>query len=139
MTKQRLSQAKLQRYHLALNALVASLYDARQRFASCSKLSFRQFSGISRFVKELKALPHTSDYAPFEVQLKRRIVRLQHRLYGLPPAEGRDSYGIFDDVPAVYHPVFEQYAEAAHSLLRTLADVDIYRNHEPLKSVRDLI
>lgn len=136
---QRISPAKLQRLLSSLQALICAVHDARQRYSSCRQLSARRLSGLSRFTKELLGLPHSSNYASFEIQLKRRLVKVQHRLHGRQGAGVGDCYALRDQLPNVYQDAVLCYDDAARELLRSLVDVDIHANHQPLKSVRELL
>lgn len=134
---QRLSQAKLQRLHVALSGVIASVHAARVRYQGCSGMRPRRLAGFSAFLRELLALPHDSDYSLFEVQLKRRLVRTQHQLFGRYADAGPRS--LSERLPVVYHDALDRYADIARELLKTLAEVDITTNHQHLKTVRELL
>lgn len=132
----RITAAKLQRLLRVLQPLIAAVHDARTRFADARHLRPRHLSGLSRFVKDVLSLPHTADLDLFEPVLKRRLVRVQHRLLGHATGEGALPYSLARDLPTVYLPKVRAYEEVAGDLLCALADVPLSR--VPLKSVRDL-
>ncbi len=135
---QRLSQAKLQRLQVALSAVIHAIHDARVRYRDCRELRPRRLAGFSAFLRDLLALPHSADYRLFEVQLKRRLVRTQHRLFGRDGgAPGDCSLDV--QLPSVYLDVLENYRLASRELLKALADVDITANHQPQLSVKALL
>lgn len=134
---QRITPAKLQRLQRALQSLINSVHDARTRFVASRHLRTQPLAGLSRFVKELLALPHSSDYAVFEPVLKRRLVRVQHRLQGHPRVAGGPSFALAQELPSCYGHTVLAYEEAAGVLLRALADVPLTR--APLASVRQLL
>lgn len=131
---QRITQPKLQRLAQATSALVGAINDARVRYRGCRDIRPRKFTGLTKFLKQLLALPHTSDYRPFERGLKRRLVRANHRLVGHVPKPGAQSYSLRGQLPPVYLDIVQKYEAAAAEMLKTLADVQTTR--EPLESVR---
>ena len=137
MAKQRLSQAKLQRLQPSLRDLITAIRDARGVFRDKTGLRPHRLSGLSRYVKQLMALPTGFDLSPFEVQLKRRLVRVQHRVYGLPGLGTTANFSLLDKLGPMYGDQVRAYGAAAGELLRTLADVDISHNHQPLLSVQE--
>ncbi len=134
---QRLNQAKILQVLRALQPLIGAVHDARVRFLDCRQLRPRKLASLSKFLKDLAALSHTADYTPFESQLKRRLIRAQHRLHGFQKAPGGPVYALKAQMPVVYHDIVERYDDAARALLRTLADVPAEKS-EPLKPVSAL-
>ncbi len=134
---QRLSQAKLQRLHNTLRAVISAVHDARMNFTDCRGLRPRRLAGVSSFLRELLALPHTTDYSVFEVQLKRRLVRTQHRVFGFK--QGNNEFALFNRLPLDYEDDLYAYGEVARDVLKALSDVDITKNHQPLKRVAELM
>jgi hypothetical protein len=104
------------------------------RYHQCRELRPRRLAGFSVFLKDLLALPHDSDYSFFEVQLKRRLVKTQHRLFGRNHGNGA-NYALESQMPQPYDEAFQAYQVAAQALLRSLADVDITKHHQALKPV----
>lgn len=45
----------------------------------------RKLSGLSRFLKAMASLPHNTDLRPYEPMLKKRLLKAQHRVFGLNP------------------------------------------------------
>lgn len=132
---QRLSQPSLQRYHRALRNVIADIHDARVRYSrTCGNLKPRILAGTSSLLKELLAMPHDTDLSNYEVQLKRRLVRIAHRIDGLHRGEHDARFSLRKTLPTTYQHTLIRYDEAASELLRRLADVDIKTHHEHLQS-----
>ena len=125
--KQRLSQAKLQRALGALKPLIAAVHDARTRYQDCVHLRTRHLSGLSRLLKALIALPASTDYSPYEAELKRRLIKVQHRVHGMNYLPHAISYALVEDLPVVYRDAVWAYADQAQVLLQSLADVVAHR------------
>lgn len=125
--KQRLSQAKLQRALAALQPAIAAVHDARTRYHDCAHLRTRHLSGLSRLLKALIALPSTTDYTPYEGELKRRLIKVQHRIHGLNYLPQAISYALISDLPTVYRDALWLYDDQARLLLQALADVPAHR------------
>ncbi len=135
--RQRLSQAKLQRLREALRDVIDCVHYARVNEPALRHLRPRRLGGFAAFLREMLSLPHDTDYRPFEVQLKRRLVRTQHRVFGR-----RDD--VFDgslvaQLPDACRGSLERYGLVAGELLKALSDVDIVANHQPLTTVRALL
>lgn len=138
---ERMSVVRLQRCQRALSKLIAAGHDARQGVAGSQKVSLRGLGGLSRYIKELLAVHAKHDITACEVQLKRRLVRVQHRLHGyVRPAEGGTqqggtvAYSLASQLPAVHQKTVERYDERARELLDALAHVDLAGNHQHLVS-----
>lgn len=135
----RLTQSNIQAYYARLQPVITALADARRRYPTCPSSALRQFRGLATFVKQLRQLPHDSDYSKFEVQLKRRLVRILHRLNGHKATPEAQSTGLLDAFPAhVYAGVFERHQEAARAMLRRLSQVDIQTDHQHLQKLQDI-
>lgn len=128
----RLSQAHLQAYYRVYSNLIAALVDARRRYRLDIPGGRRGMRGHSQFVKALMSLSHTQDYSIFEYQLKRRLVRMGHRVWGHKDLAGK---GIAYHLPNVYAEQVEEYRQEWASLMRRLADVDIKNQHQHLTTV----
>lgn len=140
MTKNRLSPSLLQKYSVALSAVICAVHDFNVRYGARMKLSTRGFKGTARFVKDLLALPHTSDLSVFEVQLKRRIVRMNHKILGVDSPRGPQFMSVCSCMPRSAHQVeLNAYENAAKELLKHLGDVDIKSNHQHLQSVQQIL
>lgn len=130
---QKLSQARIQRLQQSTSALVAAIHDARMRFPNCAALRPRQVSALARFLKQLRTLPHHSDFSLFERGLKRRLVRVGHRLQGVGATASAPQYSLQQALPSCYQATVRAYQAEASEALRVLADVPLTR--EPLLSV----
>ena len=134
---QRLSQAKLQRLREALREVIDCVHYARVNEPGLKRLRPKRLAGFAAFLRELTALPHDTDYRVFEVQLKRRLVRTQHRVFGRN--DDALNCSLVDQLPDSCRGALENYGFVARDLLRALSDVDIVANHQPLKTVRELL
>lgn len=137
--KPKLNQAQLQAYYARLQPVITALLDARHRYTDCPTSAMRQFRGLATFVKQLSRLPQGTDYTKYEAQLKRRLVRILHRLYGFQPTPDSPRMGLLDAFPSqLYGDVFERHQQAARAMLRRLSQVDIQANHQPLMRVQNI-
>lgn len=133
----KLNQRLLQSYYQSFSDLSASLRDCKK---NCSRLElpggFRGFQGHSKFFKDLKALPDDFDFSVFEIQVKRRLVKIKHRIEG-----HRENYGkgLKNAVPPPWSHVFEAHDERLELLLKRLSHVDIKNNHQELKTVKEIL
>jgi len=136
---QRLSQGTILQLLRVLQPLIAAVHDARTRYHDCSHLRPRRLASLARFLKELAALPHTSDYAPFEGQLKRRLVRAQHRLHGIQREDGFPCFALAKELPSCYQEAVLAFDAKARLMLRRLADVDGSPARAPLLPVQNRV
>lgn len=132
---QKLSQGLLIAYYRSFSQISAGLREAKKRFSSLDLPGgFKGFSGHSKFFKDLASLPHDSDYSLFEKAVKRRLVRIQHRIHGHKENYGR---GLLYHAPVGYKQVFDKHEILCRQILQRLANVDIKseENHEHLMPV----
>lgn len=122
--KQRISQAKLYRALNALQALIASVHDARVRYRDCAHLRPRRLAGLAMLMKQMASLPHTADYQPYEGALKRKLIRAQHRVMGVF-REGAPVYALAAELPTCYQYEVVAFMEQCTYLLKVLADVEV--------------
>lgn len=139
MQKNRITVDRLQRFSIALSGVIQAAFDHRARFGHRAPVSMRGFGGTSRFVKDLLALPHGCDYTPFEVQLKRRIVRMNHKVLGRTEPQAEHCKCLHSVFPrGAYEDQLSRYEKCSTDLLKALADVDIKSNHQALQTVQQL-
>ncbi len=120
---QRLTQAKLIRAHRVVAALIAAVHDARVRYRDCAGLRPGILSALSRHLKRLAGMPHTADYAPYEADVKRLVIRSMHRVHGYQKTPESPVFAFAQQLPTVYAKQVEGFTLEARQLLRTLADV----------------
>lgn len=122
---QRLTQSKLYRAQRTLKALIAAVHEARVVYPDCRALRPRRLAGLSRFLKTLASMPHTADYTPYEAELKRKLIKAQHRLFGVRVVSELPVYSLANDLPECYQDEVDAAGYELRYLLRVLADVDL--------------
>lgn len=129
----RINQAVLQSYYRAWSDLVYAFRETRKHPNSVGITGgFRRFRGHSKFLKALISLNDvTTDYSVFELNLKRRLVVINHRLAGY-----KGSEGIYSSVHPQYADFVEKHKVAWEKLMLRLADVQL--TNEPLKHVSEI-
>jgi len=121
----RLTPAKLQKAQHAVRALIAAVHDARHRYPGCRALKPGRLAGLSRCLKGCLTLPHTTDFSPFEPELKRRLIQAKHRIHGYHPRPGTARYGLAEQLPAGYQDAVQCADVQLSALLKILADVPL--------------
>lgn len=134
--KQRLSQGKILQAARVVSQLIATVHDARTRYRDCSDLRPGRLTGLARFLKAMAALPHESDYSPFEAMLKRRLIKARHRAFGVPGAEDTLAHSLTMRLPAQVSLSLDAFDDASLRLLRVLSDVEPAAG--PLRTVRQI-
>lgn len=134
--KNRLTHGKLLKTLQALQPVIASVYDARVRFLDCRDLSPGCLMGLSRFLKALLTLPHTTDYSRYEPMLKRRLIKARHRVFGAPSADFSKGGVLATSLPVSYARTLERFDAEVENLLKTLSQVQCAKG--PLQTVADL-
>ena len=121
---QRLSQAKIAKCLCSLSKLSGAVNDARVRYQECRTLRAKKLSGTIRLMRKLAYLSHDSDYAPFESQLKKKLIRLLHNLHGVPSIPYSSSTSLSYVLPVVYQEYVDSASNQVKYLLKVLSDVD---------------
>ena len=118
----RLTQAKLQHALHAVHRLSSAVYDARYRYKSCAQLRPNRLAILSRLLKKLGGMSHTTDYQAFESELKYRLTQARRRVLGVGP--DRECKSLSARLPGgAYRNEVEAFDEQTAYLLRVLADV----------------
>lgn len=133
---QRLSQGKILQAARAVSRVIMTVHDARTRYASCQSLRPGRLIGLARYLKALAALPHTSDYTPFEGMLKRRLIKARHRVFGVPGADDTKANSLSARLPVPVTQSLDDFDVASLRMLRLLADVE--QAQGPLLTVKQI-
>lgn len=133
---QRLSQGKILQAARVVSQVITTVHDARARYASCQNLRPGRLNGLARYLKALAALPHDSDYTPFEGMLKRRLIKARHRVFGVPGADDTKAHSLATRLPVQVNQSLEDFDTASLRMLRLLADVEPAQG--PLLTVRQI-
>ena len=75
-------------------------------------------------MKQMASLPHTADYQPYEADLKRKLIRAQHRVMGVF-REGSPVYALAAELPVCYQYEVVAFMEQCTYLLKVLSDVEV--------------
>lgn len=121
--KSRLTQGNLLQALRPVQALIAAVHDARMCYRECVHLRPRKLASLSRFLKGMAALPHTTDYAPYEPMLKRRVLKARHRVMGIPRETPGPRYALELELPVIYRQQIGAFEAATSRLLLVLSDV----------------
>lgn len=119
----RLSQGKILQTARAVSRVITTVHDARTRYASCRDLRPGRLNGLACYLKALAALPHNSDYTPFEAMLKRRLIKARHRVFGVPGSDDTKEHSLATRLPVQVTQSLDDFDTASLRMLRLLADV----------------